>query len=97
MNISTHTERVVFSFRHLNVDHIRKRFKILNGFHQDHIDKLDVQLLALLVPLQHIQNEAVGDCVVVNARSIIHVIDCGSLNLVREAYMRDLRVEYGAL
>ena len=33
MDISAHTECLVFAFRHFDLDDIRKRFEVLDGFH----------------------------------------------------------------
>ena len=80
MDISAHTECLVLAFRHFDFDDIRKRFEVFDGFHQDHIHELDVQVLSFLVPLQHVQYKTVRYRVVVNAATIVHEINRRSLD-----------------
>lgn len=85
MNITTHTEGILLSLRKFESDDIGKRAKIADGLDENDVYKLDVDLMIFLMPLQHVQNETLGDDVIVHTASIILKVNRRSLNFRGEA------------
>ena len=95
VNVSADAEGVLVAFGKRKIDDVRKRAKIANGLHQNDVHELRVDLLSLLVPFLHVQDEALRDRVVVDVRTVVNVVDGGTLDLGGETCIRTKRKRYG--
>lgn len=80
VHITTNGKHLLRARGRMNFDHVGQRSQITDRLYQNHIHELRVNLLFRLVPLQHVHDEALRNCVIVNVISVIHIIDRGTLH-----------------
>lgn len=95
VDVSADAEGVLVAFGKRELDDVRKRAKIADDLHEDDVHELRVDLLSLLVPLLHVQDEALRDRVVVDVRTVVDVINGGTLDLGGEACISVKEGRYG--
>ena len=80
VHIAANGEHLLRARGRMNLDHVGQRSQIADRLYQNHVNELRVNLLSRLVPLQHVHDEALRNCVIVNVIPVIHIIDRGALH-----------------
>ena len=94
VDVAADAEGVLVAFGERELDDIWKRAQIADGLHEDDIHELRVDLLSFLVPLLHVQNEALGDRVIVDVGAIVDEINGRTLNLGGQACVSRKKERY---